>query len=106
MFLACKENVATKVKVTEAMQMKMYSELESKEMTNITGRRRGLLPFKARKMKTAEELAACGRGGAQGKSDSCGIRIQWSVITKDATIILLSPPLLSHLLLPEKGGGT
>jgi hypothetical protein len=43
------------------------------------------------KMRTEEELTACSGGGTQG-SKSCGIRIQWSVITKDATIILLSPP--------------
>ena len=87
------------------MRMTGYSDLESKETRYMMGRRRGLLPFEAMKMRIEEELVACGGGSTQG-SDSCGIRIQQSVITKDATIILLSPPLPSHLLLPEKGGGT
>jgi hypothetical protein len=55
-------------------------------------------------MRTEEELAACGGGGAQG-SNSCGVRIQWLLITEDVTIILLSSPLPSCLLLLEKGGG-
>jgi hypothetical protein len=45
MFIACKANPATKKKVTEAMWMEGYSDLESKETANITGRRRGLPPF-------------------------------------------------------------
>jgi hypothetical protein len=32
----------------------------------MTGRRRGLLPFEVIKMRTEEELAACGASGAQG----------------------------------------
>ncbi len=104
-FLACKANPATKVKVTEAMRMRGYLDLETKEMTNMTGRRRGLLSFEVMKMRTEEELAACGSGGGAGGRDSCGVRIQQLVIIKDATIILLFPPLPSHLLLPEKGGG-
>jgi hypothetical protein len=67
-------NPATKVKVTEAIQVKGYSDLEAKEKTNMTGRRRGLPPFEAMKMRTEEELAACGSSGAQG-SDSCSIGI-------------------------------
>jgi hypothetical protein len=36
--IACKQaNPATKVKVTEAMQVKMYSDLEAMEMMNTTG---------------------------------------------------------------------
>jgi hypothetical protein len=31
---------------------------------------------------------------------------QWLVITEDATIILLSPPLPTRLLLLERGGGS
>ena len=46
------------------MQMRGYSDLEAKETSNMTGRRRGPLPFKAMKMRTEEELAACGGGGA------------------------------------------
>jgi hypothetical protein len=41
MFLACEANPATKVRVTKAMQMRGYSDLEAKETTNMTGRRRG-----------------------------------------------------------------
>ena len=73
-FSCMQGKTATKVKVTEAMQMRGYSDLEAKEMTNMTGRRRGPLPFEAMKMRTEEELAACGGGGAQG-SDSCSIGI-------------------------------
>jgi hypothetical protein len=104
MFLACKENQATKVKVTEATRMRGYSDLESKETTNMTGRRRGLPQFKVMKMRTEEELVACGVSGTQG-SDSCGIRIQRSVITKDTTIILLSPPSCRLSFSCGKGGG-
>jgi hypothetical protein len=91
------------VKVTEAVRIRGYSDLESKETTNMTGRRRGLPPFEAMKMRTEEELAACGGGGAQG-SDSCGIRIQWLVITKDATINLISPPPAISASFAGKGG--
>ncbi len=94
----------TKVKATEAMRMRGYSDLEAKETTNMMGRRRGPPPFKAMKMRTEEELTACGGGGARG-SNSRGIRIHWLVIIEDASIILLSPPLPSCLILPEKGGG-
>ncbi len=75
-------NPATKVQVTEAMWVKGYSDLEAKETTNMTGRRRGPPPFEETKMRTEEELAACGGGGARG-SDSHGIRIQQSVITEE-----------------------
>ncbi len=44
------------------MGVKGYSDLEAKEMTNTTGRRRGLPTFEAMKMRTEEELAACGSG--------------------------------------------
>ncbi len=67
-------NPATKVKVTEAMQVKGYSDLKANKTANMTGRRRGPPPFEAMKMRTEEELAACGGGGAQG-SDSCSIGI-------------------------------
>jgi hypothetical protein len=66
--------------------------------------RRGLPPFEGMKMRTEEELAACGGGGARG-SNSCGIRIQRLVITKDATIILLSPCSAVLSSLARKGGG-
>jgi hypothetical protein len=73
-FIACKANPTTKVKVAEAMQVREYSDLEAKETTNMTGRRRGLPPFEAIKMRTEEELAACGGGGAQcSDSHSIGI---------------------------------
>jgi hypothetical protein len=62
------------VKVTEAIWVKGYSDLEAKETTNMMGRRRGPPPFKAMKIRTEEELATCSCGGAQG-SDSCGTGI-------------------------------
>ncbi len=53
-----------KRKVTEALQMRGYSDLEAKEMTNMTGRRRGPPPFEAMKMRTEEEHAARGSSDA------------------------------------------
>jgi hypothetical protein len=72
--MPCQANPATKVKVIEAMRVIGCPDLEAKEMTNMMGRRRGPQPFKAMKMRTEEELVACGGGGAQG-SNFCGIRI-------------------------------
>jgi hypothetical protein len=72
---------------------------------DIAGRRRGPPPFEAMKMMTEEELAACGGGGTRG-SNSPGIRIRQSIITKEVTINLLSSLALSYLLLLGKGGGT
>jgi hypothetical protein len=46
------------------MQMRGYSDLEAKETKNMTGRRGGPPPFEAMKMRTVEELTACGSGGA------------------------------------------
>jgi hypothetical protein len=45
------------------MQVKRYSDLEAKEMTNMMERMRGLPPFKVMKIRTEKELAACGGGG-------------------------------------------
>jgi hypothetical protein len=64
-FIACQANPATKVKVTKAMWVKGYSGLEAKETTNMTGRRRGPLPFEAMKMRIKEELVACSISGAR-----------------------------------------
>jgi hypothetical protein len=56
------------------MRVKGYSDLEAKERMNMTGRRRGMPPFEAMKMRTEEELVACGDDSTQA-SDSCGIGI-------------------------------
>jgi hypothetical protein len=72
--IAVPASPATKVKATEAMQVKGYSDLEAKETTNMTGRRRGLLPFEAMKMRTEQELVACSGSAAQ-VSNSHGVRI-------------------------------
>jgi hypothetical protein len=92
------------VKATEAIQAKSYSDLEAKEMTIMRGIRRALPPFKAMKIRTEEELAACGGGGARG-SNYCDIRIWRSVITKEATIILLSSPRRLVFSCRKRGGG-
>ena len=73
-FSCMQGKTATKVKVTEAMRIRGYSGLEAKEMTNMTRRRRGLPSFEAMKMRTEEELAACGGSRAKG-SNSCGVGI-------------------------------
>ncbi len=46
------------------MRMRGYSDLEAKETTNMTGRRRGPPPFEVMKMRTEEEHAAHGSGNA------------------------------------------
>ncbi len=86
------------------MWVKGYSDLEAKDTRNMTGRRRGAPPFEAMKMRTEEELVACGGGGAQG-SNPCGIGIQQLLITKEATIILLSPPCHLVFSCQKRGGG-
>jgi hypothetical protein len=58
-FIACQANPATNVKVTEAMQVKGYSDLEAQETTNMMGWRRGLPPFMLMKMRIEEEHTAC-----------------------------------------------
>ncbi len=55
---ASQANPATKVKVTNAMQVNGYSDLEAKEMTNMMGRRTGPPPFEAIKIRTEEKLVA------------------------------------------------
>jgi hypothetical protein len=44
--------------------MRGYSDLEAKEMMNMTGRRRGPPLFEVMKMRTEEDLITCSSIGA------------------------------------------